>query len=327
MKSKNNKITLIIFSYNRANQLHFLLKSVVKEIKYISYPIHIIHKSSLTHEKSYRILKKNWKSKIKIYRRKKISHFSLIKDLIFWPINLIWLIKWPSILTEYNNFKLILQKIISETKDSFIMLSTDDQYIYKNTYFSEKVFSLLDEYKKKISYRFNTSDKFKDENKLNPKMKIKYFDQNKKTKFFKWFNNDKYAKYVWKYRFHVDGSIYHKSSLLNFIKLFIFNNPITLEGIGLWESRFRNYFKIGLSSANRSNIGIQANNLQNLINTPRSYFDINVLRIAYENGYNFYIKSKEISEKKHIYIPKDIFFIKNNKVYNYQSIKKKFSNN
>ena len=116
MKSKNNKITLIIFSYNRANQLHFLLKSVVKEIKYISYPIHIIHKSSLTHEKSYRILKKNWKSKIKIYRRKKISHFSLIKDLIFWPLNLIWLIKWPSILTEYNNFKLILQKIISETK-------------------------------------------------------------------------------------------------------------------------------------------------------------------------------------------------------------------
>ena len=150
MKSKNNKITLIIFSYNRANQLHFLLKSVVKEIKYISYPIHIIHKSSLTHEKSYRILKKNWKSKIKIYRRKKISHFSLIKDLIFWPLNLIWLIKWPSILTEYNNFKLILQKIISETKDSFIMLSTDDQYIYKNTYFSEKVFSLLDEYKKKF---------------------------------------------------------------------------------------------------------------------------------------------------------------------------------
>ena len=75
MKSKNNKITLIIFSYNRANQLHFLLKSVVKEIKYISYPIHIIHKSSLTHEKSYRILK-NWKSKIKIYRRKNKSFFT-----------------------------------------------------------------------------------------------------------------------------------------------------------------------------------------------------------------------------------------------------------
>ena len=32
-------------------------------------------------------------------------------------------------------------------------------------------------------------------------MKIKYFDQNKKTKFLKWYNNDKYAKYVWKYRF------------------------------------------------------------------------------------------------------------------------------
>ena len=61
MKSKNNKITLIIFSYNRANQLHFLLKSVIREIKHISYPIHIIHKYSPEHDKSYRILKKNWK--------------------------------------------------------------------------------------------------------------------------------------------------------------------------------------------------------------------------------------------------------------------------
>ena len=323
MERKKNKVTLIIFSYNRANQLNFLLKSVKKKIKHISYPIHIIYKPSPKHEKSYDLLKKNWKSKIKIYRRKKINFFFLIKDIIFWPINLIWLFKWPSIITEFNDFKLILQKIIKETKDSFIMLSTDDQYIYKNTHFSKKVFSLLRKHKKKITYRFNTSDKFNDENRLNPKMKIKYFDKNKKSKFFKWFNNDKFAKYVWKYRFHVDGSIYHKSSLMSFIKLFIFNNPITLEGIGLWESRFRNYFTIGLSSANRSNIGIQANNLQKLVNTPRSYFDINVLRMAYENDYNFYIKKKEINENKHIYIPKNIFFIKNKKIFTYESVKKK----
>lgn len=327
MKRKNNRVTLVIFSYNRANQLNFLLKSVVKKIKHISYPIHIILKPSLKHEKSYDLLKKNWRSKIKIYRRKKINYYSLIKDLIFWPLNLVWLFRWPSILTECNNFKSILQKIIIETKDSFIMISTDDQYIYKKTHFPEKVFSLLREHKEKITYRFNTSDKFKDENRLDPKMEIKYFDKNKKSKFFKWYNNDKYAKYVWKYRFHVDGSIYHRSSLLSFIKRFIFNNPITLEGIGLWESRFRNYFAIGLSSATRSNIGIQANNIQKLVNTPRSYFNINVLRIAFENGYNFHIKNSDIDENKHIYVPKDIFFIKNGKIFSYNWVKKKLNSN
>ena len=35
----------------------------------------------------------------------------------------------------------------------------------------------------------------------------------------------------------------------------------------------------------------------------------------------FTLKAKKLV-KKHIYIPKDIFFIKNNKVFNYKSIKK-----
>ena len=34
-------------------------------------------------------------------------------------------------------------------------------------------------------------------------MKIKYFDQNKKTKFFKWYNNDKYAKICMEIQVHI----------------------------------------------------------------------------------------------------------------------------
>jgi len=41
----------------------------------------------------------------------------------------------------------------------------------------------------------------------------------------------------------------------------IYNNPITLEAIGLWESRFRGFFKIGYSAQKRTAAHYQINNV------------------------------------------------------------------
>ena len=105
MKRKIRKITLIIFSYNRANQLNFLLNSIKKNFKYVDYPIHIILRTSKKHKKSYKILKKIWKNKIVFHERIKKNKFSLIKEIIMWPLNLLWILRWPSIFKECNNFK------------------------------------------------------------------------------------------------------------------------------------------------------------------------------------------------------------------------------
>ena len=325
MKRKIRKITLIIFSYNRANQLNFLLNSIKKNFKYVDYPIHIILRTSKKHKKSYKILKKIWKNKIVFHERIKKNKFSLIKEIIMWPLNLLWILRWPSIFKEWNNFKEILLKVIKKSSNKNIMFSTDDQFVYKKTLISEKIFNILEKNDENTSYRFNTSDKFKDENKINKKMKIYYFDKYKKCEYFKWYNNDSYADKVWRYRFHVDASIFPKSSLLNFLKFFVFNNPITLEGIGLWESRIRNYFNIGYSSKIRSNIGVQANNLQKLIDTPTNYFDVELLRKAFEDKFQFYIKRKDIKEDQHIFIPKNIYFKKGNKKISYEKLYKTYN--
>ena len=60
-----NKISLIIFTCNRALQLDLLLTSVFKNFKNLQKPIFIIHDFTKNHEKSYFLIKKNIKTKLK----------------------------------------------------------------------------------------------------------------------------------------------------------------------------------------------------------------------------------------------------------------------
>ena len=63
-----NKISLIIFSCNRALQLDLLLRSVFKNFKNLQKPVFIIHDFRKNHKKSYLIIKKKYKNKIKIIK-------------------------------------------------------------------------------------------------------------------------------------------------------------------------------------------------------------------------------------------------------------------
>ena len=49
-----------------------------------------------------------------------------------------------------------------------------------------------------------------------------------------------------KYRFTIEGTIYERKALLKFLRPFIYHNPITLEAIGLWEARTRDFFEVCL---------------------------------------------------------------------------------
>ena len=79
------------------------------------------------------------------------------------------------------------------------------------------------------------------------------------------------------------------------------------------------------SSKIRSNIGVQANNLQKLIDTPTNYFDVELLRKAFEDKFQFYIKRKDIKEDQHIFIPKNIYFKKGNKKISYEKLYKTYN--
>jgi hypothetical protein len=90
----------------------------------------------------------------------------------------------------------------------------------------------------------------------------------------------------------------------------LYHNPITLEAVGLWESRFRNFFEYGISSNHRSAASYNINNVQNLVNTPNSSYDPDKLMELYMCGYRIFYKHSDFDIKKLDIVPKNLLLKK-----------------
>jgi hypothetical protein len=310
----NNKVQLIIFTYKRAILLEEVLNSIFKNFVNKALPIYVIYHKDKAHVKSYDLLKKKWKKKgVIFYERKKINYLKLTLLVILRPLNFLWLVRWPDLLKNFNNFKFLLENIIKKSKYQFITMVTDDQIFFKKTAVSQKIFQELIKNKNSF-YRFFTGDHFKDEHKIPLNLKIiKFYKE--KIKFFSWKTNDKFANASWKYRFTIDGTIYVKSELLNLISPMVYHNPITLEAIGLWESRFRNFFQLGYSAKNRTSAHYQINNVQKLVINQCSNFDPNLLMKAYLKGFKLIVGCHEFIRSRFNIVPKNIKLLKKGKIY------------
>jgi hypothetical protein len=316
-----HKVSIIIFTYKRAILLEEVLNSIFKNFKNLSFPINVIYHFDEKHKKSYDFLIKKWKNKKVIFhKRKKKNIFYFFKFFILRPLNFLWLLRWPVILKNFNDFKFILEKIIRNSKNNFITMVTDDQIFFKKTIITKEIFEQLNNNENSF-YRFFTGNHFKDEHKISPYLnKIKF--GNYKTGFFSWSTKDDHANASWKYRFTIDGTIYDKNTLLNLIQPMIYHNPITLEAIGLWESRFRNFFEIGHSANNRTSAHYQINNVQRLVINQCSDFDPDLLMNAYLKGFKLLINSNEFIKSKFNILPKNIYLLKKNKIFSYLDYKK-----
>ena len=240
-------VSIIIFTYKRAILLDSALYFLFKNFKNLKTPVYVIYHCHSDHKDSYNLLKKKWKKKkVIFYERKKINALKLLKFLITNPLNILWLFKWPDILYKRNNFKFILEKILKNLKTDYVSLMPDDQIFYKKTLVSNKVFEIINKNKKLYFYRFFTGDHFKGFNFLPKKLKVKFY-KDKLTPFFEWSHkNSSFKKSpLWNYRFTIEGTVFHKDTLLKLISAYLYHNPITLEAIGLWESRFRGFFSNG----------------------------------------------------------------------------------
>ena len=136
-------------------------------------------------------------------------------------------------------------------------------------------------------------------------MKVKYFN-NQTTNFLSWNLNDKFADHSWKYNFTIEGTVYNKKNLEKFLKPFFYHNPITLEAVGLWESRFRGFFKIGMTCTQRTAAGFHLNNVQKLVKTPCAYYDPDILMKAYLDGFRLVTDKEDFPDKDCDIIPKGI---------------------
>ena len=150
-----NKISVIFFTFRRAIILESALSNLIKNSGHIIvYPINIIYNYDKDHAASYKLLKKRFKNKIKIYRREKQSFLKYFL-LLFRPLNLVWILRYPWMLKNFTNFKEILETILHRKKSDLVMMCTDDTIFYKKINITKKIFKLINNLKSKIFFRSN----------------------------------------------------------------------------------------------------------------------------------------------------------------------------
>jgi hypothetical protein len=307
-------VSIVIFTYKRAIILDSALSFLFKNFKNLELPVHVIYHYHPDHKNSYNILKKKWKKKkVLFYERKNINFLILIKYIFFNPLNIMWLFKWPDILKKCNNFKFLLEKILNNIKTDYVSMMPDDQIFFKKTIISEKVFKIINNSKKSYFYRFFTGDHFKIYNFLPKKLNTKYH-KDKLAPFFEWSHKNANFKGspLWNYRFTIEGTVFYKNTLLKLISPYLYHNPITLEAIGLWESRFRGFFSNGLSSKERTAAGFQINSVQKYVFHHNNNFSTEILMKAYLKGYRLVINKYIFKRDNFDVVPDNIFFKKKN---------------
>jgi hypothetical protein len=316
---KERLVSAIYFTFKRAILLDASLESIYKNFKNLNKKIDIIYHFNQEHDQSYKyLINKYSKKNLKFIRRSKKNLFNNKIFFLLRPLNLLWMLRWRSIYNDFNNFKYLLENILKNTKTDFVMFVPDDQIFYKETYIPKKVFDLISENKYQTYYRFFTGDHFVGKYSLPKKMKVEQFED-QGVKFFRWSNNDPYAKYLWNYRFTIEGTIFHKDALIKLLTPMLYHNPITLEAIGLWESRFRQLFKYGLSSNIRTAASFNINNVQNLVITPNSNHDSDDLMQKYLQGCRLFYSNKDFDETKLDIVPKNFFLKYKKKKFFYKN--------
>ena len=292
-------------------QLHATLESLFKFIS-PSIKVHIIYHVIATHEHSYEILKDEFNDyDLNFHRWGKRCLYDLFIKILTRPLNLVWLLRFPIYIKKYGDFKTTFENVLKNVNEKFVMLSTDDQVFFRPLLGQKEIIDLLSKSEASIAFWAHVQPDFLKPYQLydhNASLENSSIISRCKNGLIKW-NTSKFSlDSLFAYRFHVDGTIYSKKYLLKLLKPVIYHLPTSLEAVGLWESRWRGYFKFGVMAAKRVLIGVQANNIQTLSDTPHAYFDVDYLREAYCNGFRLSIKSRDFNEKEYIYIPNNLNF-------------------
>ena len=324
-----NKIKVIFFTYKRAIFLDAAINTLLRKFKNISYPIIVIYHSHKDYKKSYNILKKKYKKKIFFYERKKqniLSKFFLFLN----PINIFFLLRRPSIIKDWNNFKDTFENILEKTKNDYVMLCPDDIFFFKKINITKNILKVVDKEPEKYFIRLSYGKNLKQN--FSNKVKIKNHIIDNKS-FFEWSYKDvplnknlnKKTKSSMTYNFHLDAGIYNRKSLLKLVSKEIYHNPVTLESHTVKMAKLYNFFEKTLSPNERVSTTYQLNTVQNdnlYRHNLRIHTDSKLLDAFYQKGYNLIhkISPKILKNENNVY-PKEVYLQNNKKkIFNLKKI-------
>jgi len=309
------KFCCVLFSYNRAILLDLTLRSLAEKMIHPDIDYTVVYHCSAAHRESYDTLMAEWQAKgIRfVLRDERPRSFSQLIGMLVRPTNLYRYLRKPKMRRFVDNFKELVEGAIRNSGAPFTFFSTDDQYIISETFIPKVVLDRIQADPRHCSYRMGLSDRFTGRGTLPADLQVTrlpFSENGQEGTVLCWDATAREATKIWEYSFNVDFQVYDSAVLLEFLKPILYHMPTTLEAFGVKESRSRNYFRALLGTAERTVVGVQANNVQTMVNNPQMGYSPEKLRDLYESGYRLVIKDSQISSEQVLFMPETLFFRK-----------------
>ena len=292
------KITPIIATFKRPILLERCLYYLNKNFKNLSKNKYILYRFDKLYHNEYKKIFKNRNLIIKKRQeKKKFAIKDFLKNNNFFSFY--HYVKWYQVLTKFNSFKKDLETTLKSIKTDFVMIIPDDLIIYKKTEVPKKALEIM--FKKPADYYYKFTSDYEDIKKsiIKENIYIRKFLHKKSSSFFLWKNNFKSKNIYLNYNFHFEA-IYHRKTLLKFLKNFFYNNPTTMESIGYKMAKKIKYYNFGISPITRTATTYQINTIQNLVKQKhRINIDPQKLNNYFKEGYILNI-NKKLFEKRNI---------------------------
>ena len=297
----------IVFSYNRAIQLDFLLKSIIKRFKLPDYKIVIIYHTTGAHKDGYEKLKNKYKgfTNIRFLERKKRiftigSYFNSLTSKKNVKVFLL-----HSYLHNENsdNFKGLLEALLKNTDSEFVMFNTDDGYFFDDVIIPNEVFDLIRLNPLQTSYRLYVGE--------NLDGFPAYIHRDINSTIYIWNYYEKTPIDHWTFPFAVDGTIYYTKSISNIIKKVPYHNPVTLENYVVKYVVEKKLLGIGLGPVTSSLVCTKLNRVSTSSMNPTIHISTDFLNNKFLEGYELELEIPAKITNANV-VPNNVFIVKGN---------------
>lgn len=271
----------IIFSYNRAMQVDYLLSTILKKIKIDDYETVILYHTTGHHHLGYKKLIEKYKNypNIRFEERKEIWFDTAFLKTLTNKKNLKFFLEKNLKNKQGDNFKGLLQGMLRKTRHELVMFNTDDGVFYNDVFLDEQVLSEFKKDPENSSYRMYVGDN------------IEGFPDyiQKKGNHYEWdYYADKNITH-WSYPFSVDGTIYNAKHLLKVLEKIPYHNPITLEENVFRHALQHKLFRKGMSPLQTKLVGTTLNRVSVETFNPTINISVDELNEKFIEGYTLHL--------------------------------------
>lgn len=277
---ETDTLHVLIFSKNRAAQLHALLISLFEKVsmKHLSLKTTVLYDASTKEfESGYQHLaSKEWPGNIRFVKEEVGRHQVDIR-LFINPRNLYRYLRYPWLRRSLDllSFKLQVEGILSETAADSVMFLTDDSLFYRPVTISKDVCALVNAEPSQHVFSLRMGRNIK-----NLPAHIRRLNE-----YCEWELYHPDCDKDWSYSFSVDGCIYSRSFLLAGIRKVLYVNPNSFEGF-VWNwARRKRFFSVGYCFPTSALIGFELNRVQSV--SPNNNLDLDPRKLndLYLKGY------------------------------------------